>query len=73
MFFICLSPHLTLTFVPQKLDLRLAEVAEKAEKWKIILSPTEIRAVENDFRCSKVMKFGGYEFYDFDYDYFAEL
>ena len=57
----------------QKLDLRLAEVAEKAEKWKIILSPTEIRAVENDFRCSKVMKFGGYEFYDSDYDYFAEL
>ena len=48
-------------------------MAEKAEKWKIILSPEEIRAVENDFRCSKVMKFGGYEFYDFDYDYFAEL
>ena len=57
----------------QKLDLRLASAAENSEKWKIFLTPEEIRAVENDFRCSKVMKFGGYEFYDFDYDYFAKL
>ena len=57
----------------KKLDLRLAEAAETNEKWKIILKPEEIKAVENDFRCSKVMKFGGYEFYDFDYDYFAQL
>ena len=61
------------TFILQKLDLRLAEAAETNEKWKITLNPEEIRAVENDFRCSKVMKFGGYEFYDFDYDYFAQL
>ena len=57
----------------QKLDLRLAAAAENNEKWKIELKPEEIKAVEQDFRCSKVMKFGGYEFYDFDYDYFAQL
>ena len=55
------------------MDLRLAAAAENNEKWKIELKPEEIKAVEQDFRCSKVMKFGGYEFYDFDYDYFAQL
>ena len=58
----------------QKLDLRLAEAAARAEKWKMILSPEEIRAVENDFRCSKVMKFGGYDYHDFDdNDYLSDL
>ena len=53
--------------------MRLAEAADNNEKWKVILNPEEIRAVETDFRCSKVLKFGGYEFHDFEYDYFAKL
>ena len=46
------------------MDLRMAEEFEKSEEWKIILTEEEIKAVETDFRCLKVMKFGGYEFFD---------
>ena len=46
----------------------MAEELENSEQWKTLLTREEILAVETDFRCSKVMKFGGYEFYDFALD-----
>ena len=51
-----------------ELDLTMAEELENSELWKTLLSREEIQAIETDFRCSKVMKFGGYEFYDFSLD-----
>jgi len=52
----------------KEIDLTMAEELENSEQWKTLLTREEIQAVETDFRCSKVMKFGGYEFYDFSLD-----
>ena len=48
--------------------MSIADELENSELWKSLLSREEIQTIETDFRCSKVMKFGGYEFYDFSQD-----
>ena len=38
----------------QEVDLTMAEELETADRWKQVLSTTEIQTLERDFRCNQV-------------------
>jgi len=52
----------------EKIDLTMADELEAADRWKSVLSPNEIQYLERDFRCNQVLKYGGYDYWDFSND-----
>jgi len=52
----------------EQIDLTMADELEDADRWKSVLSPSEIQYLERDFRCNQVLKYGGYDYWDFSND-----